>query len=161
MKRKKSHKVFSLNNLLKTIKKLKAENKTLVLVGGCFDVLHPGHVIFLQKAKQQGDYLIVLLESDEKIKLLKGSDRPVHSQEERGLILSALEVVDFIVLLPNVNSDQEYNQIIGRIQPNIIAATLGDSGIDHKKRVAKITGAKVKYVTKIIGKYSTTNILNR
>ena len=64
----------------------------IVLVGGCFDILHLGHVVFLEKAKKEGDVLVVLLESDEKVRFLKGKGRPVHTQSERAEILSALKV---------------------------------------------------------------------
>lgn len=131
----------------------------LVLAGGCFDVLHPGHVVFLEKAKKVGDHLLVLLESDKKIKKLKGEGRPVHAQKERVLSLSALESVDFIVCLPFMEKDFEYDELILKIKPDIIAATKGDKGIEHKKRIAKKIGAKLVYVTKIIGQYSTSKIL--
>ena len=137
----------------------KSKGKKIVLVGGCFDVLHPGHIVFLQKARQAGDKLIVLLESDEKIKKLKGSKRPVHTQKEREVILKALKMVDLVIPLPYLKEDLEYEVFIKKIKPDIIAATLGSLDNHHKERIAKATGAKLKYVTKIIGDYSTTNIL--
>ena len=133
--------------------------KKIVLVGGCFDVLHPGHIRFLEKAKKAGEYLIVLLESDKKIKELKGQDRPIHTQNERKLILKGLKSVDRVILLPYLKNDADYEVVIQQIKPDIIAATLGASDNYHKKRIAKATGAKLKYVTKMIGSYSTSNIL--
>lgn len=135
--------------------------KYLVLVGGCFDVLHPGHIVFLQKAKKAGSHLLVLLESDQKIRQLKGAGRPVHTQKERAKNLSAIKAVDFIVCLPWLKSDSEYDELISKIKPDIIAATKGDTGIEHKKRIAKKVGAKLVYVTKKIGQYSTSKILIR
>lgn len=135
--------------------------KSLVLVGGCFDVLHPGHVIFLEKARKAGDCLLVLLESDQKIRQLKGEGRPVHTQKERAKNLSALESVDFIISLPFLKTDLEYDKLVQKIKPDIIAATYGDTGIEHKKRVAKKVGAKLVYVTKIVGQHSTSKILGK
>lgn len=135
--------------------------KKIVLVGGCFDVLHPGHVIFLQKAKACGDKLVVLLESDKKIKKLKGATRPVHGQKERAMILKALKFVDKVIMLPYIKDDAEYEAIIRKIKPDVIAATYGALDNYHKERIAKLIGAKLKYVTKIIGNYSTSNILYR
>ena len=135
--------------------------KRVVLVGGCFDVLHPGHIIFLEKAKKQGNFLIVLLESDEKIKELKGKSRPVHTQKERAAILRSLKSVDQVILLPYMKQDDDYERLIQNLKPDVIAATSGVPDNFHKERIAKITGAKIKYVTKIIGDYSTTNILTR
>lgn len=144
-----------------TVKKATQIKGKLVLAGGCFDVLHPGHVIFLEKAKKAGDRLLVLLESDEKIKKLKGERRPVHTQKERARILSALEFVDYIVCLPFMEKEFEYDELISKIKPNIIAATKGDRGIIHKKRIAEKVGAKLVFVTKIIGQYSTSKILGK
>ena len=135
--------------------------KKVVLVGGCFDVLHPGHIIFLQKAKAAGDYLIVLLESDERIKKLKGIKRPVHDQKMRALMLYAVRYVDQVISLPDLKKDEDYEKIVAKIKPDIIAVTKGGSDYHHEKRVAKLVGAELKYVTKMIGNYSTTAILNR
>lgn len=131
-----------------------------ILVGGCFDVLHPGHVIFLEKAKKAGDILIVLLESDERVKKLKGIKRPVHTQKERARVLSALKSVDHIVSLPNIEREDQYNEIVRKIKPDIIAVTEGDPNALYHIRSAKKVGAKIKYVTKIIGNHSTSRILN-
>ncbi len=95
------------SKLDKFIKYLQNKREKVVLAGGCFDVLHPGHVIFLQKAKKEGDILVVLLESDEKVKRLKGDGRPIHTQEKRAENLSALKVVDFVVLLPFMKENSE------------------------------------------------------
>ena len=134
------------------------KGQTTVLAGGCFDILHPGHVIFLQKAKKAGDKLIVLLESDEKVRILKGVNRPVHTQKERARILSALTVVDQIISLPFMKTDQEYDELVKKIKPDIIA--VASKALDnHHKRIAKLVGAKLKYVA-VIGKYSTSKILN-
>lgn len=124
-------------------------------------MLHPGHVIFLQKAKAAGDKLIVLLESDEKIKKLKGVNRPVHNQKERALVLRALKYVDSVILLPFMESEKEYDSFVKKIKPDIIAATYSDPANSHKKRVATFVGAKLKYVTKMIANHSTSQILNR
>lgn len=137
----------------------KEKNKKIVLVGGCFDVLHPAHVIFLKKAKKAGDFLVVLLESDEKIKKLKGKNRPIYSQKERAIMLNALKAVDQVILLPFTEDEKKYDKLIRKINPDIIATTVGDPNLDYKKRAAKLAGAKIKFVTKFIVQYSTTKIL--
>lgn len=143
-----------------SIKSLKEKSEKIVLVGGCFDVLHPGHIIFLEKAKKAGNYLVVLLESDEKIRKIKGEKRPVHNQKERALVLSALKAVDFIIPLPYLEKEDDYDRLILKISPDLIAATKGSKDIDHKIRSAKKAGAKVKFVTKYIGDHSTSKILD-
>lgn len=135
-------------------------DKKLVLVGGCFDILHPGHLIFLQKAKKVGDTLVVLLESDEKIKKLKGVNRPVHTQKTRAFILKALKFVDRVILLPNMKNDSDYERLVKKIKPDIIAATEGSTDNHLKKRAAQLVGAKFIYVTKMIGNHSSSAILS-
>lgn len=153
--------IISINKINSLCRNLKKQGKVIVLAGGCFDVLHPGHVIFLEKAKSVGDILIVLLESDQSVKKLKGKDRPVHSQKMRAKVLSALEAVDFVLLLPTATSQEIYEQTIDQIKPDIIAITKGYADIKYHKRSAKMTGAKLVYVTNMIGNFSTSRILNR
>lgn len=154
-------KIISAGKISPLAKELKSKNKKIVLVGGCFDILHLGHIIFLEKAKKTGDILLVLLESDQKIKELKGVDRPVHSQTERAKILSAISFVDYIILLPFMTKKSQYNDLVKKIMPDIIAATRAAEGNDYKKRTANLTGAKLVFVTRVIGQYSTTGILTR
>ena len=87
---------------IRTFLKRKAEfmpGHKLVFTNGCFDVLHPGHVDLLTRARAQGDSLLLGLNSDESVKMLgKGADRPLNSQEERAFVLAGLECVDYIVI---------------------------------------------------------------
>src|SRR4030066_2117530 len=110
---------------LETFLPRKSEGR-IVLIGGCFDILHIGHVRFLSEAKGMGDYLVVLLESDEKVKELKGKNRPVFIQKERAEVLSALGSVDLIVLLPMMENDSDYLNLVMKIKPDIIAVTEED-----------------------------------
>ena len=79
----------------------------VVLVGGCFDILHIGHIRFLKAARKQGDSLVVALESDEFIRLQKRRE-PFHTQAERAEILAALRSVDTVILLPLLSTDEDY-----------------------------------------------------
>lgn len=105
---------------LKTFLSGKSQGR-IVLTGGCFDILHIGHVRFLSEAKRMGDYLVVLLESDRKVKKLKGKNRPVFIQKERAEMLAALGSVDLIVLLPMMGNDSDYMNLLMKIKPDIIA----------------------------------------
>ena len=153
-------KIVSLGKLVDLVKNLKNQGKKIVLAGGCFDVLHPGHVIFLEKAKKAGDILVILLESDEKVEALKGVDRPIHTQKMRARVLSALQVVDFCLMLPLLKSAASYDEVIQKIQPDIIAATLGYKENFHHQRAAQLVGARLQYVTKVIANHSTSRILS-
>lgn len=150
--------IVSLSQLEEFKKKLNPLLK-VVLAGGCFDILHIGHVDFLEKAKKQGDILIILLESDEAIKKTKGTNRPIHTQQERAYMLSQIISVDYIVLLPSDMENKDYDNIVKSIQPAIIATTEGDTSISHKERTAQLVGAQVICVNKIIPKVSTSRIV--
>ncbi|MDP3758814.1 MAG: adenylyltransferase/cytidyltransferase family protein [Candidatus Daviesbacteria bacterium] len=152
-------KVVTFRKLAPVINKIKNQAQKSVLVGGCFDVLHPGHVIFLEKAKKKGDILIVLLEADEKVAELKGLNRPIHTQAMRAKVLSALQAVDYVVMLPFLKSESAYDGLIRKIKPNVIALTSGYKEAYHHKRAAKLTGAKLKYVAKLVNGHSTSRIL--
>src|SRR5260221_4296392 len=151
--------ILTLDQLPNLIKKLKLQSKSIVLVGGCFDILHIGHITFLEKAKKEGDILLVMLESDKSIQERKGITRPIHTRSERAHILSQLRLVDFIVLLPHMTSDKAYEKVVKMIQPAIIAVTKGDNGISKKRQQAKKFGATLKIVTNHIANDSTTHLL--
>lgn len=143
---------------LDTIRK-SLQTRRIVLVGGCFDVLHFGHITFLEKAKAEADFLIVALESDEFIKKRKERE-PVHSQEERAYILAALRVIDIVVLLPYFDDDVGYNTLVKCVSPDVIAVSAGDRHIDKKRIQAESVGAALKEVTPLLSTFSTTHILD-
>lgn len=152
-------KIVSRTRIVKLIRDLKKQGKKIVLAGGCFDILHLGHVTFLENAKKAGDVLILLLESDEAIKKLKGKDRPFNNQKTRAKILSSIEFVDYIILLKKPFTAKNYNEIVEKIAPDIIAATSGDPNIKQKKSQAKKSGGVVKIVLKKMQEFSTTKLL--
>ena len=133
------------------------ENKKTVLVGGCFDLIHFGHLKFLEKAKEQGDFLIVALESDEFIKKHK-KKQPVHQQSERAEILSNLNMIDLILLLPLFKTNNDYFDLVKKVSPRIIAVTVGDQQLENKKKQAIEIGAEVKEVVTNLKNFSTRNI---
>lgn len=153
--------ILSVGQLGLVVKKIKAQDKKIVLVGGCFDLLHLGHLKFLEKAKKEGDVLIVLLESDEKMKKIKGIDRPINKQADRAKVLSALKAVDFVVTLSGMTESGDYEKLMHRIKPDVIATTLPDPHIAHKRRIAKLMGAKVKYVCRLVKDYSTAGMVKK
>lgn len=120
-----------------------------VLVGGCFDILHFGHITFLKQAKMLGDSLIVALESDGNVKRVKGDMRPIHTQEQRKAMLEALSFVDEIIPLPPMNTDQEYVTFVQKIQPSTIAVTEGDPILEKKRQQANLVGANLVVIPKI------------
>jgi len=130
------------------MKKSKTKNK-VVLVGGCFDILHYGHIYFLRRAKALGNYLIVALESDKNIKRLKGKKRPIHSQYRRREMLESLSFIDQVIVLKDEMKDKDYQKLVKIINPQVIAVTKGDPMLVKKQKQAKIVGAKLVEIPKI------------
>lgn len=144
----------------KKLKKSRAfiKGKKTVLVGGCFDLLHYGHLQFLKKAKTVGDFLIVALEPDEFI--IKNKKRaPIHKQKERAEILASLEMVNLVILLPLFSKDEDYFNMVKIINPQIIAVTEGDPQLKNKKKQIKEVGGELKIVTPLLRKFSTRKII--
>ena len=131
------------------LQKDKEKKKGVVLVGGCFDLLHFGHISFLKNAKKLGDHLIVLLESDENVKRLKGEGRPFHTQAQRKEMLEMLSVVDEVIPLPPISGNDKYLRIVNEIHPSIIAMTDGERILKHRIKQAKLVGAEPVIIPKI------------
>jgi rfaE bifunctional protein nucleotidyltransferase chain/domain len=129
--------------------------KRIVLATGCFDILHIGHVRFLQFASQQGDILVVGVNSDSSIKVIKGNHRPIISQEERIELIAALRCVDYVFIHENTVAD-EY---IFSLKPDILA--IGEESVKFypsETKAAKDIGARI-HIVKRIPSMSTTLIL--
>jgi len=94
-----------LKDLKKIIDKFKKEKKVIVFTNGCFDILHIGHVKYLKKAKKLGDILIVGVNSDDSVKILKGKTHPIIPEKERAEILDSLEVVDYVIIFNEINPE--------------------------------------------------------
>jgi len=152
--------ILNTKQAIKLASALRDSNKTLVLVGGCFDILHIGHLSFLEKAKNKGDILFVLLESDQDIKNKKGLNRPINNQKNRARLLSALKIVDYVVLLSEMKNDQDYDLLLNKIKPDIIAVTTGDKSLTNKTRQAKNINAKLLEVIKLVPHKSSTKIID-
>lgn len=141
------------------ISSINVEN--IVLVGGSFDILHPGHIKFLTKAKHLGSTLMVLLESDERIRQLKGENRPVNNLRTRAKNLANLDIVDYVILLSPKTSNNYYYELVKQVKPAIIAVTKGDPLLDIKKDQAQMVKGKVVEVMERNTRYSTTGILRK
>lgn len=127
------------------------EKKVKIWCNGCFDILHPGHVRLLNFAKEQGDYLVVGIDSDARVKTNKGQDRPINSEQDRKFMLENLKCVDEVVIF---GSNEELRNCISKSGAELMV--LGnDYDIDQ---VIRPEAFPVKFFTKIEG-YSSTKIL--
>ncbi|HAG50758.1 MAG TPA: D-glycero-beta-D-manno-heptose 1-phosphate adenylyltransferase [Deltaproteobacteria bacterium] len=153
----KKKKIVSLQRLRGSLKNINKKNKTIVFTNGCFDIIHAGHVRYLNKAKSLGDVLIVGLNSDASVKLIKGDKRPIVPQEERAEVLSGLEAVDYVVLF---NEPTPIN-LINAVLPDILV-----KGADWASQeivgadIVRAKGGRVARIKLVKGK-STTNIIKK
>lgn len=143
--------IKSFKEIKKVSKRYRKQNKKVVFTNGCFDLLHKGHVSYLNSAKALGDILIVGLNSDDSVKRLKGEDRPINKQEDRAYLLSALECVDYVVVF---DDDTPY-ELIQRVKPDILV-----KGSDYKGK--EVIGSDLVNETVLIdfieGKSTTSTI---
>jgi FAD synthetase len=135
------------------------KDRKIVLVGGCFDVFHYGHLKFLQAARSHGDALVIALESDDSIQLRK-KRTPVHTQKERAEILASLHMADVIIMLDLLKTDEDYFKLVRLIHPTVIAVTEGDGQIENKQKQAALVGGRVVVVTPLVKDLSTTKIIH-
>ena len=148
-------KIKTLLSLTKIIAKHKKAKQKIVFTNGCFDLLHRGHVNYLQTAKKKGDILVVAINSDASIRKLKGNSRPINSQQDRSELIAALESVDYVTIFPQSTP----LEVIKKIKPDILV-----KGADWK--ASDIVGADIlkQYGGKIarekfLSGYSTTKLI--
>jgi D-beta-D-heptose 7-phosphate kinase/D-beta-D-heptose 1-phosphate adenosyltransferase len=143
--------IKSKTEIVAISQRLKNEGKRVVFTNGCFDILHVGHVKYLQEAKSYGDILIVGLNSDSSVREIKGPTRPVNPQDDRAYILAALESVDYVVMF----SDETPYELIKRISPDILVKG-GD--YEGKSVVGAEFAGELRLVQFVDGKSTTATI---
>ena len=150
-------KVVRREDIVKLVREIQSQGHTVVATNGCFDILHVGHVRYLQKTKSFADFSLVLLNSDKSVKSIKGPTRPINTELDRAEILCALECVDFVVLF-----DEDSPKILlDEIKPDVYTKgadytmeTLPEADIMRKN------GTKVEFIEFVQGK-STTNTIEQ
>jgi D-glycero-beta-D-manno-heptose 1-phosphate adenylyltransferase len=150
-------KIRDLSDLEREIGALKAKGKRIVFTNGCFDLLHPGHMRYLYAARQMGDYLVVAVNTDRSVKIIKGNTRPIQSQDERTELLAALSFVDAVVLFDEDNPLKVIQQLV----PNVLVK--GGDWTEDKiigADVVKKAGGVVKSLPFVTG-YSTTALIEK
>ena len=139
--------------------KVRASGKRLVVTNGCFDLLHRGHVTYLQAARSQGEALLVGLNSDVSVGKLKGPDRPLNAEADRAAVLAALESVDAVCIF----AEKTATRFIERAQPDIYVKG-GDYTVEtlnqEERKVVESAGGKIMVLPVVPGK-STTALLKK
>jgi D-beta-D-heptose 7-phosphate kinase/D-beta-D-heptose 1-phosphate adenosyltransferase len=143
-------KIITFDQLLQLMKKVRAAGKKIAWTNGCFDIIHVGHVDYLEKSKSYADLLVVGLNSDVSVKKLKGELRPIFSQADRARVLAAMEPVDYIVIFDET-SPIEY---IRALQPDFYIKG-GDYTIDtidqHERRTVEAYGGRIVLLPMVPG----------
>lgn len=152
-------KILSLAEMRKRGEEIRQARQKMVLTNGCFDLLHVGHVRYLQEARRLGDFLVVAVNGDKSVRKLKGDNRPINAAEDRAEILAALECVDFVTTFP----EPRVTAVIEALRPAIYvkggdytAETLDPEEVAALRKV----GAEVRTLRLVPGK-STSAIIQR
>lgn len=150
-------KLLTLEQAIETRKTLRASGKTMVMTNGCFDLLHVGHLSYLEESRTLGDQLWVLINSDDSVRSLKGPTRPIQSEIERAYCLAALSCIDRVVIF---NSPRLVNEI-QQLQPDIYTKA-GDYTIDTlyqpERQAFDAAGTEIKFLPFLEG-FSTTKMI--
>ena len=147
----------TLPELLRLREEYRKKGKTIVFTNGCFDILHAGHVRYLDEAKQQGEVLIVGLNSDESVRALKGAGRPVNPAADRAEVLCALRSVDHVVVF----GEETAENLVRQLEPDVYVKG-GDYKLEQLPEAARVAvyGGRTVLVSLVPGR-STTNVIQR
>jgi len=149
--------IVTQREIVNIVREGQKNGKTFVATNGCFDILHVGHVRYLQKTKSLADCSIVMLNSDKSVKILKGEGRPINNENDRAEILTSLNCVDYVVLF----EEKSPADLLEKIRPDIYT-----KGADYtletlpERDIIQRCGIKVEFIEFVQGK-STTNIINK
>jgi D-beta-D-heptose 7-phosphate kinase / D-beta-D-heptose 1-phosphate adenosyltransferase len=150
-----SDKIRSVDSLLGELERCRGRNETVVFTNGCFDVLHRGHVEYLQFCRRQGDVVVVGLNSDDSIRTIKGPDRPINNQQDRAALLAALEAVDYVTIF----DEPTPLSLIRKVRPDVLVKgeDWAQKGVVGREFVESY-GGKVALAPLVAGRSSTATI---
>jgi len=150
-------KIKNHDELRKIVEELHMSGKKVVFTNGCFDLIHTGHVRYLNVARSYGDALIVAINSDDSVRRIKGFERPIMPQTERAEVLAALFVVDYVTVF----DDEDPGHLIADLMPDVLVKG-GDWELDEivGREIVEENGGKVYSIPYIEGA-STTGIIER
>ncbi len=149
------------HEVIQRVNQAKQSGKKIVIASGVFDLLHNAHQEYLKKAKDAGDFLVVLLESDQRTKEMKGEDRPVWNQNKRREEILKLGFVDDVLILPpEFKNPLRYEEIVILLAPDIYAVSSNSVAQDHKTKMMQKYGGEMKVVLEEIPNISTTKLLS-
>jgi D-beta-D-heptose 7-phosphate kinase/D-beta-D-heptose 1-phosphate adenosyltransferase len=150
-------KILTPEQMVRERQRLRAAGQRLVFTNGVFDLLHVGHVRYLEQARSLGDVLLVAINSDQTVRELKGPDRPIFNQAERAEILAALRSVDYVTVFDNISP----RSLIAELLPDVLVKG-GDYQLDqiHGREEVEAAGGRVVSLPFVEGS-STTDIIRK
>ncbi|HTV11091.1 MAG TPA: D-glycero-beta-D-manno-heptose 1-phosphate adenylyltransferase [Acidimicrobiales bacterium] len=148
--------MLTVEEMRRERERLRAAGQRLVFTNGCFDILHSGHVTYLEFARCQGDALVIGLNSDASVRRNKGPNRPINSQEDRARVLMSLRAVDYVVVF----DDDEPRPIIAAILPDVLVKGSDWAHYVSGRDVVEAHGGKVVLADLVAGR-STTGTIER
>jgi len=150
-------KIVNLDTMQSIVKALKLEGKKIAATSGCFDIIHAGHITYLEEAARKGDVFLVFLNSDKSVKALKGELRPIVPQEERAIVMAGIGCVDYVCMFDELTPCT----MIDKVQPDYFVKGGDYAGkwIPEMDSVAKYNGQEA-YVSMVDG-CSSTNIIEK
>ncbi len=151
----KTGKIHDTDEIVKHLDYHRQQKETIVFTNGCFDILHRGHIEYLRFCKNQGDIVILGLNSDRSVRQLKGPDRPVNNQHDRAAVLAAMESIDYITIF----DEPDPLELIQRVRPDVLVkgADWGDKGVIGREFVESL-GGRVELAPLLDGKSSTSTL---
>ena len=149
-------KIVTVDELRDARDRLVAEGRELVFTNGCFDILHRGHVTYLEFARNQGDALAVALNTDASVKRNKGEDRPINSEEDRAYVLGSLRAVDYVVLF----DETEPRELLAKILPQVLVKGSDWAHYVSGRDIVETNGGRVVLAAMVEGR-STTGAIER
>jgi D-glycero-beta-D-manno-heptose 1-phosphate adenylyltransferase len=152
-------KLMSLAEAVAARQALAAAGGRLVLTNGCFDLLHTGHLYFLQEARRQGDALWIAINSDESVRRLKGATRPVQAEQERAYALAALSFVDGVFIFPEPRLTAEIRAVAPDVYVKAGDYTLNTLNAEERRALEEV-GAEIRFLPFLQG-FSTTSLIAR
>ena len=152
-------KILTITEAIEWRSELQDNKEKLVMTNGCFDLLHRGHVKYLNEARKKGDKLLLLINSDESVRAIKGPTRPVNNEQSRAYVVAALACIDAVVIFSNERCTEQINAI----RPDVYVKG-GDYTVEtlnsEERQALFAVGADIKFINFVDG-FSTTNTIEK
>jgi D-beta-D-heptose 7-phosphate kinase/D-beta-D-heptose 1-phosphate adenosyltransferase len=149
-----NEKVLTKKAMVAERERLRAAGKTVVFTNGCFDILHSGHISYLDFSRRQGDVLVLGMNSDASVRRNKGEDRPINCEQDRGQVLAALECIDYVVLF----DEDEPATLVDALRPDVVVKGEDWAHYVSGREAVEAAGGRVVLAKMVEGRSTTGTI---